>query len=151
MDEYCQISFEDVIRSNERKEEEDPAEDILDILLDKDNRDPIVLIDEKGRRIAFEQVAIIPHGEDNKRRLYVVLKPIDKIDGIADDEAIVFYVDEVETGSPVLKVETDEKVAIEVFGEYYRLLDEAHGQDNTNKKIADFIKQLSKKRKGDKV
>ena len=59
--------------------------------------------------------------------------------------------DEFETGSPVLKVETDEKVAIEVFGEYYRLLDEAYDQDNTNKKIADFIRQLSKKRKGDKV
>ena len=82
--------------------------------------------------------------------MYVVLKPIDKIGGVADDEAIVFYVDEVETGSPVLKVETDEKVAIEVFGEYYRLLDEARRQDDTNKKIAEFIRQLSKKRKGGK-
>ena len=135
MDNYRQISFEDVIRNNGIKEQEEPAKDILDILLDEDNRDPIVLVDEKGRRIAFEQVAIIPYEKDNKRRLYVVLKPIDKIGGVADDEAIVFYVDEVETGSPVLKVETDEKVAIEVFGEYYRLLDEAYDQDNTNKKI----------------
>ena len=150
MDEYCQISFDDVIRSNERKEEEDPAEDILDVLLDKDNRDPIVLVDEKGRRIAFEQIAIIPYGEEYKRRLYVVLKPIDKIGGVADDEAIVFYVDEVETGSSVLKVETAERIAIEVFGEYYRLLDEAHRQDDINKKIDDFIKRLSKKRKGGK-
>lgn len=150
MDEYYQISFEDVIRNNGIKEQEEPAKDILDILLDKDNRDPIVLVDEKGRRIAFEQVAIIPYEKDNKRRLYVVLKPIDKIGGVADDEAIVFYVDEVETGSPVLKVETDEKVAIEVFGEYYKLLDEARRQDDTNKKIAEFIRQLSKKRKGGK-
>ena len=54
MDEYYQISFEDVIRNNGIKEQEEPAKDILDILLDKDNRDPIVLVDEKGRRIAFE-------------------------------------------------------------------------------------------------
>ena len=59
MDNYRQISFEDVIRNNGIKEQEEPAKDILDILLDEDNRDPIVLVDEKGRRIAFEQVAII--------------------------------------------------------------------------------------------
>lgn len=150
MDNYRQISFEDVIRNNAIEEEEEPAKDILDILLDKDNRDPIVLVDEKGRRIAFEQIAIIPYGEEYKRCLYVVLKPIDKIGGVADDEAIVFYVDEVETGSSVLKVETDERIAIEVFGEYYRLLDEAHRQDDINKKIDDFIRRLSKKRKGGK-
>lgn len=147
MDEYRQISFEDVIRNNDIEEEEEPAKDILDILLDKDNRDPIVLVDEKGRRIAFEQVAIIPHEKDNKRYLYAILKPIDKIHGINDDEAVVFYVDEIETGIPVLKVEEDEKNAIEVFGEYYKLLDETHSRDETIKEKADFIRRLSKKRK----
>ena len=29
--------------------------DLLDIILDKDNKDPIVLMDEKGRQIVFEQ------------------------------------------------------------------------------------------------
>ena len=34
--------------------------DILDILLDEDNRDPITLVDADGRAIDFEQVAVIP-------------------------------------------------------------------------------------------
>ena len=150
MDNYRQISFEDVIRNNDIEKEEEPAKDILDILLDQDNRDPIVLVDEKGRRIAFEQVAIIPHEKDNKRYLYAILKPIDQIKGIQDDEAVVFFVDEDESSNLVLKVETDEQVAIEVFNEYYKLLDAAHSRKDTNKEIDGFIRQLSKKCKGDK-
>lgn len=132
------------------QKEEESAKTLLDILLDENNRDPIVLVDGTGRRIAFEQVAIIPHEKDSKRYLYAVLKPITKINGVSDDEAVVFYVDEVETNNPVLKVETDEKVAIEVFDEYYKMLDEAHSRKGTNKEIAGFIRQLSKKCKGGK-
>jgi len=102
-------------------EKEIEKEDILDILLDEDNKDPIVLIDNNGRRLTFEQIAVIPYNE----KIYCVLKPVDKIDNIQDDEAIVFYVDEKEGEEPVLMVETDEKIAINVFDEYYNLLDEA--------------------------
>lgn len=35
--------------------------DIIDVLLDEDNKDPIVLMDEKGRQLTFEQVAVIPY------------------------------------------------------------------------------------------
>lgn len=101
----------------------DRTEDILDILLDEENKDPIVLTDEKGRHIAFEQIAVIPY----EQKLYCVLKPIDYIDGVADDEAIVFYVDEGENedDDPVLRIEDDELKAIDVFMEYYNLLDAA--------------------------
>ena len=102
-------------------EQEMEREDILDILLDEDNQDPIVLIDNNGRRLSFEQIAVIPYND----KIYCVLKPIDKIDNIEDDEAIVFYVEEEEGKEPVLMVETDEKTAISVFDEYYNLLDEA--------------------------
>ena len=102
-------------------EQEMEREDILDILLDEDNKDPIVLIDNNGRRLSFEQIAVIPYND----KIYCVLKPIDKIDNIEDDEAIVFYVEEEEGEEPVLMVETDEKTAISVFDEYYNLLDEA--------------------------
>ena len=102
-------------------EQEMEREDILDILLDEDNKDPIVLIDNNGRRLSFEQIAVIPYND----KIYCVLKPIDKIDNIEDDEAIVFYVEEEEGKEPVLMVETDEKTAISVFDEYYNLLDEA--------------------------
>ena len=55
--------------------------DLLDILLDEDNEDPIKLFDENGKEYKFDQVALIPLDE----KLYAILKPIDKIKGVADD------------------------------------------------------------------
>ena len=113
-------------------EKEAQQENILDILLDEDNKDPIVLIDNTGRRLTFEQIAVIPYNE----KIYCVLKPVDKIENVQDDEAIVFFVDEQEGKEPVLMVETDEKTAINVFDEYYNLLDEedAKRKKNSSKK-----------------
>lgn len=105
---------------SKKVEEEESAIDIVDVLLDEENKDPIVLVDGNGKRISFEQIAVIPFNE----KLYCVLKPIDKIENVQDDEAIVFYVHEQEGKDPVLMVETDEKVAMDVFDEYYNLLDE---------------------------
>ena len=42
--------------------------DILDILLDEDNEDPITLYDENSKPIKFDQVAIIPLDD----RLYAI-------------------------------------------------------------------------------
>ncbi len=114
---------------SDRVEEEVANMDIVDILLDEDNKDPIVLVDGNGKRLSFEQIAVIPHND----KLYAILKPIDHIDNVEDDEAIVFYVQEEEGKEPVLMVETDEKVAIDVFEEYYDLLDEAEGKKKKKK------------------
>ncbi len=91
---------------------------ILDILLDEDNEDPITLYNEEDKEVKFDQVAIIPLNE----KLYTILKPIDEIEGVADDEAIVFYVNE-EGEDVALEVEQDEQTAMRVFDEYYNLLD----------------------------
>lgn len=95
--------------------------DILDILLDEDNEEPITLYDENSKPIKFDQVAVIPLDE----KLYAILKPIDEIPGVADDEAIVFAINENDSGETTLIVETDEPVAMRVFDEYYKLLDQA--------------------------
>ncbi len=99
---------------------------ILDILLDEDNEDPITLYDENDKAIRFDQVAIIPLEE----KLYAILKPIDEMQDVADDEAIVFVVNEDENGESILEIETDEPTAIRVFDEYYKLLD----KQDANKK-----------------
>jgi len=124
MDKKKLEKIEEVAKEAE-KETKEP--DILDVLLDENNTDPIVLRDENGRILTFEQIAIIPYNE----RVYCVLKPIEKVEGIADDEAVVFYADERPTGT-VLLVETNEKTAIAVFDEYYNLLE----QQNPKKKAA---------------
>ncbi len=107
---------------------EDKKQDlsILDILLDEDNEDPITLYDENDKAIKFDQVAIIPL----KEKLYAILKPIDEMEGVADDEAIVFVVNDDENGDATLEIETDEPTAIMVFDEYYKLLD----KQDANKK-----------------
>lgn len=105
-----------------KKEEINQTEnlDVLDILLDEENESPITLYDENDKAIQFDQVAIIPMEE----KLFAILKPIDEMEGVSDDEAIVFRVDEKENGENDLVIETDEALAMRVFDEFYRLLDE---------------------------
>ena len=110
--------------SEEKKQEE---LDILDVLLDEDNEDPITLYDEYDKPVKFDQVAIIPLDE----KLYAILKPNDEIEGVADDEAIVFAIEEGQNGETSLVVESDEPTAIKVFDQYYVLLDE---EEKKNKK-----------------
>ncbi|MBR5012441.1 MAG: DUF1292 domain-containing protein [Clostridia bacterium] len=104
------------------KKEENQTEnlDVFDILLDEENESPITLYDENDKAIQFDQVAIIPMEE----KLFAILKPIDEMEGVSDDEAIVFRVDEKENGENDLVIETDEALAMRVFDEFYRLLDE---------------------------
>ena len=104
---------------DEKLEQENVS--ILDILLDEDNEDPITLYDENDKAIRFDQVAIIPLEE----KLFAILKPIDEMEGVADDEAIVFYINESGDGDAILEIETDEALAMRVFDEYYKLLDKA--------------------------
>lgn len=104
----------------ENKVEEQVEQNILDILLDEDNEDPITLYDKDDNAVKFDQVAIIPIEE----KLYAILKPIDKLEGVADDEAIVFYIDETNEDDVSLVVEENEDIAVKVFDEYYKLLDE---------------------------
>lgn len=99
------------------------SQNILDILLDENNHDAIVLVDENGRQIAFEQVAILNHVVDGEENAYVILKPIDKVDGIKDDEAVAFVLIE-EDGKIMLRVEENEKTVIEVFNKFYDMLEE---------------------------
>lgn len=118
--------------------------DLLDVLLDAENKDPIVLLDEKGRQLTFEQVAVIPYGSDDDKKLYCVLKPIDKIEGIADDEAVVFLVDEDANGNTVLRVEENEETAIAVFDRYYDLLEEAQAAKKAKKTKTSTASKVAK-------
>ena len=105
----------------DKEKVEEKELNVLDILLDEDNDEAITLYDENDKPVRFDQVAIIPF----KEKLYAILKPIDEMEGVADDEAIVFLIDEKEDGDAELVIETDEPTAIKVFDEYYKLLDEA--------------------------
>ena len=126
----------------ENKEEK--TVDLLDVLLDQDNKDPIVLMDEAGKQMTFEQVAVIPYEVRKEKRLYCVLKPLDKIEGIADDEAIVFLVDSDNEGNSIIRIEEDEEVAIAVFDKYYDLLEEAQKEEKAQAKSKKSAPKASK-------
>ncbi len=107
--------------------------DLLDVLLDKDNKEPITLMDEKGKQISFEQIAMIVHEVKKEKKLFAILKPVDKIEGISENEAIVFLVDQDKNGNTILKIEEDEDVAIDVFDDYYDLLEDEMAKQKEKK------------------
>lgn len=90
----------------------------IDALFDENNTDNIVLYNEREEQVEFEQVAVIPINEN----VYAILKPVQKIDGVADDEAFVFEVvseDEEET----LRLIDEDAIIDKVFAEYDKLFE----------------------------
>lgn len=91
----------------------------IEKLLDEDDDSNLTLYDENNNPIEFQQVAVIP--KNNK--IYAILKPLSKKFNIADDEALVFVIEEVDDEDYLIIVE-DEKIIDSVFYEYYELLKE---------------------------
>lgn len=97
--------------------------DLLDILLDSDNRDPIVLLDENGEKMEFEQVGVIPYGKtSDTMALYALLRPITKIGNIGTDEFIIFRVVSDDNEDTTLVIEDDEETALAVYDKYKDIL-----------------------------
>lgn len=91
----------------------------IEKILDEDNDENIILYDDDDNEIEFEQVALIPLDED----IYVILHPVDELEGLENDEALVFKVDE-ENKENGLEIVTNPKIIDKVFDEYYKLLQE---------------------------
>lgn len=89
----------------------------IDILLDEQNDENIILYDENNKENEFEQIAVIPMDD----KTYVLLRPVEKWDGLGDDEAVVFSIDEIDDEDCLVLVESD-KIIDEVFERYYDLL-----------------------------
>ena len=107
--------------------------DLLDVLMDPDNTDPLIMLDGDGNQLKFEQVCVIPLRVKREDRLYCILRPLTNMSGIKEDEAIVFLVDTDDEGDSVLRLEEDEATAIKVFSKYYDLLIE-HKEKKKKKK-----------------
>ena len=104
------------------KEEKKEAEVInpIDMLFDPDNKDNIVLYNEKDEPVEFEQIALIPLND----RVYAILTPVKKVEGIADDEAFAFEIIEDEENGDSLALVEDDVVIDSVFAEYNKLYEE---------------------------
>ena len=86
----------------------------IDALYDSDNDELIVLFNEKGEEIAFEQVALIPI----ENKIYAILKPARPIEGLGEDEGIDFSIELSDGGEEYLALVTDEQIIDAVFRIY---------------------------------
>ena len=90
----------------------------IDKILDENDSEPIVLYNEKGEEVTFEQVAVIPL-ED---RGYTILKPIGAFD-LEENEALVFELVQMD-GDMALQLVLEDDINDAVFADYTRLLEE---------------------------
>lgn len=92
----------------------------------EDRDDIITLLSANGEEIQFLEIAgIAYHGN-----FYAILQPVELIEGMADDEALVFKVSRNENGEDKFEIELDDEVIDAVFAEYNRLLDNYQEKQN---------------------
>ena len=82
-----------------------------------DDDEIITLYDDEDNPMDFYEVAVVEYGDE----LYALLQPAEEIEGIADDEVVIFRIDETEGEEDdfFYPVE-DEAVQEAVFEEYLR-------------------------------
>ncbi len=91
-----------------------------EILNDNEFDDDIItLLSATGEEIDFVEIAGIAH----KDNFYAILQPVELIEGMAEDEALVFKVSRTENGEDKFEIELDDEIIDAVFSEYNRLLD----------------------------
>ena len=116
------------------------AEDFLspiDMLFDENNTENIKLYNEENQEVEFEQIALVPIDD----KTYAILKPAKPMEGVADDEAIVFAIEEIDDEDCLVIVD-DDAVVDQVFEEYYKMLKE-EGVDVDNVENAEELMSIN--------
>ena len=87
--------------------------------------DIITLLSATGEEIDFVEIAGIAH----KGKFYAILQPVELLEGMEEDEALVFEVSRDENGNDKFEICLDDEIIDAVFAEYNRLLDKATSSD----------------------
>ena len=90
-----------------------------------ENDDIVTLKSADGEDIDFIEIA----GIAKKGKFYVILQPVELLEGMADDEALVFLVERTESGEDKFTIVLDDETVDMVFEEYYKLLDNCDSDD----------------------
>jgi uncharacterized protein YrzB (UPF0473 family) len=83
--------------------------------------DIITLMTADGEEVDFVEIAGIAH----KGKFYAILQPVELLEGMDEDEALVFEVVRNADGSDGFNVVLDDEIIDAVFTEYNRLLEES--------------------------
>lgn len=94
--------------------------------MEDDDDDIVTLLSADGEEIDFVEIAGIAY----KGSFYAILQPVELLDGMDDDEALVFKVTRGKDGEDKFEIELDDAIIDAVFAEYNKLLDEALAEDN---------------------
>ena len=91
--------------------------------MQNDDDDIITLMTAEGEEVDFIEVAGIAY----RGHFYAILQPVELLDGMEEDEALVFKVSRGKDGEDKFEIELDDAIIDAVFEEYNKLLDEADG------------------------
>ena len=94
--------------------------DYIDEAVDLEEESIVTLTSADGQEIDFVEIA----GIALRGNFYVILQPVELLEGMGEDEALVFKVTQDRDGEDHFNIELDDEIIGEVFEEYYRLLDE---------------------------
>src|SRR5690554_1284015 len=84
----------------------------------------IILYNDEDEAFEFEKVAIISLDEDHN--LFHILKPIIPMDGVGEDEVIVFGYEDSDDGEEGnYYVVEDEEISAQVMETFYQLVEES--------------------------
>lgn len=78
--------------------------------------DIVTLLTANGEEVDFIEIAGIEH----RGHYYAILQPVELLEGMADDEALVFEVSR--DGSENFEIVTDDRIIDAVFAKYNELL-----------------------------
>ena len=92
-------------------------------MLDEEEDDIIILKSADGEEVEFVEIA----GINLNGKFYAILQPVELLDGMDDDEALVFKVTRGKDGEDKFEIELDDTIIDAVFAEYNKLLDSAVG------------------------
>jgi hypothetical protein len=94
--------------------------------MEERNDDIITLKSVTGEEIDFVEIAGIAYNGN----FYAILQPAELIEGMSDDEALVFKVSKGANGEEKFDIELDDEIIDAVFKKYNILLDEIMNNSN---------------------
>lgn len=92
----------------------------------EDGDDVITLTNADGEEVDFIEIAGIAYNSE----FYAILQPVELLEGMADDEALVFRVSKTETDEDKFEIVLDDEIIDGVFEEYNKLLDEYENEED---------------------
>lgn len=102
--------------ADELKDKDNVPSSVSHMIEDED--DIITLVNEEGEEVEFVEIAGIAY----RGNFYAVLQPVELLDGMGEDEALVFKVAKGANGEDNFEIEIDETIIKAVYEEYLKLI-----------------------------